>query len=522
MTTSADPSAPLRDQRALPWLLAALCLLYLLPVLLTPHLPMQDLPNHLAIVDALARQEIDPGWSEHFASRLGLRPYAAYYGLALPPAKLLGPSAANRLVLALYVAGFIAAASFLVGSLRHAGRWCVLLFFPLIYNDFYLVGLVNFLLAIPLAMLGAGASLRLLAEGRRRTGYAVLLGAVALLVYWTHPLALVMLLAVIAAVALRATTWRARAVLGIALAPAAVLLLGFTLQTAKFGGSAVWLSATFKATYLALSPLMFVEAADRVTFWISALILGILLVAGARRAITAGGRGRSPWILAGVLLVLYLACPFVLGSTVWSDARVAFLFWIALLCALSPHLLATRAEKLAAVALCLLCLVGVQRGHRAFSAEIEPLFEVIDQSPPAARFLSISFDQQSRVVQPFYARRGDIPFFSLHVHTGAYYHLARGGVSPFMTFWAGLPWLPLELKNEVYETAFAIGDPFAPGKLLQKLPRLDRELDLVLTRGAPPRATGFLEAFAAPAVRVEPYTLFVMNHRLPPAREQAD
>ncbi len=511
-----DPSG----HRPYAWTLGVLGLLYLLPVLLTAHLPMQDVPVHLAIVDTLSRMDDDPAWPERFTAYLGLEPYVTYYAAALALAPWLGTEGAHRLLLALYVAAFLATAGYLLRSDPRGNRWSLLLFLPFVYSDFYLVGLTNFLLSLPLLLAGAGLGARLSRGSDRAPLHATALGLVALLLYFTHPLTLCYLMLLAAGATLAARTWKGRRALALALAPAAVLLLLFISRTAGFGGSPIWPPLGFKLRYLLHTPLIFAGAVDRSLYWACAALLAALLAAGLYRA--WGDLRRGPFrprdhvsfVVFGAALAAYLASPGVLGSTVWFDARFAYLAWLALLFSLGRHLLRSRLEKLAAVALCLTCLSAVQIGHQRFDREIEPLFELLEDTPPGARLLSVALDPKSAAVEPFYVRSGDLSWFSLYAQAGNYYHLHRGGISPFMTFYAGLPWLPLRLDDPLYERAFSIADPFDPSRLLSRLPALQDNFDLVLVRGLTPRAATFLEPMATPVAQKGPFTLLVMNHRL--------
>ncbi len=509
------------EQRAFPWIAGLLCVLYVLPVQLAAHLPMQDIPNHLAIVETLAHRHQDPAWPRSFTANLAPQPYVGYYALTLALAKPLGTEAANRLVLTFYVVALLAGAGFLLASSGRGGRWALLLVLPFVYSDAYLVGLTNFLLGLPPLLFGAGLCARL-GSGRLRAGTgAVGLGACGLLLYLTHPLTLGVLLLLAGAVVVGGGgSWRRRLAWGSALLPAAALLAAFAVRSAGFGQAPVWLSPGLKAEYLLRAPLLFVDAVGGPLFGICAVLFGALLVAGLARFIARvrreGFGERGPALAAGALLAGYAAAPAVLGSTVWLDARLALLFWLALLHALRRCLLRSRAEKLAAVALAVACGSGVLAGHQRFSTEIEPLFEVLAEAPPGARLLAVALASESQALEPFYVGSGEVPWFSLYAQAGSYYHLHHGGISPFMTFYAGLPWVPLRLRDELYEKGFSIADPFVPARLLGRLPALAGEFDLVLVRGMTEQVRDFLLPLAAPVAQRGPFTLWVMRHRLPP------
>jgi hypothetical protein len=209
-----------------------------------------------------------------------------------------------------------------------------------------------------------------------------------------------------------------------------------------------------------------------------------------------------------VFLAAYFAAPFAAGATIWFDLRIALFVWVALLLAAGGALTRGRAGKVLAVALCAVSALGVGRMHRAFDREIAPLFDVIAVMEPQRRVLPILCDARSEAIAPFYVRNGVIPFSSPYAHFGSYYHVAKGGESPWMTFHADLEWIPLGLKDPLYGRAFGIDGPFAPARVLGTVPLVSDRFDYLLVRGGDAAALRHLARFGDRRTRAGPFTLF--------------
>ena len=155
------------------WLAFALCAsAATVPLLLTPVLPMADLPQHMAQV-AIWKHLGDPcpGYSALFELNLA-RPYLLGYGLARLLATVLTVSAAFKVTV--WIAILLLPLSLRALLARGAGDpWLSLLGFPLAYGYSFYWGFLNFTLAIPLALF----YLALLFDKRPRDLGSILLGA---------------------------------------------------------------------------------------------------------------------------------------------------------------------------------------------------------------------------------------------------------------------------------------------------------------------------------------------------------
>jgi hypothetical protein len=518
---------PDRGGRVFVLLVVVLTAAYCLPVLLTDHLPIQDIPSHLAIVRTLVAAHSDPGWGQHFESRLRPGAYSTYYLVCTALAGWIGAEGANRLVLALYVVLLPLAFLCLVGAVDPARRWSVFPAFLLIYSDLYLVGFTNYLMALPALLAAVGLGLRI-ARGDRGLRPLVLgLGALAILLYLTHPFGLAMALVVLAVL-----TWSAapkpRRVLWMAvgLLPGVVLLL-HRLPTASVGaGSYRHLDLVFKLKYLVATPLIALDAHRSWAFYAAAL-LGAAFVVLALVELATGARARQrprstvrwwrdgPLLCFGLFLTGYLVAPFDAANATWFDLRLAVPAWLLLLLAMKPRFARGILQRGLLVALCAVSLLGVWSLHRGFDREIAPLFQVIDRMEPSARVLPILVDPFSRACRPFYSRDMILRYYSPYAHFESYYHVEKGGESPFMTFHPTLDWIPLGLKDPLYGQAFKVWEPFYPDRMLEKLPNVVAHFDYVLVRGLAPGAVQWIERFASPLARSGEFAVF--DARRPPA-----
>jgi hypothetical protein len=481
------------------------------PVLTHPVLPQQDAPNHIAIVSTLARHG-SPGWDQQFEWRLGLRPYATYYALGYALAKAFGGLVAHRILVLLYV--LLLPLAFL-DLLRALGvhRWASLPSFLLVYSDAYLAGFTNHLLALPLFLFGLACAVRVAKGGglRWRVGLTALGWAMLL----THPLVAAVWL-VCAGTVLVSYRQHGRGLLfsALFLVPVVVPLILYAAGQQTAPGS-VRFGAAFKARYFVETPLLFVDAVAPSLALPIALALAAILAEAIVRLVRGGAWRRWPrrsprWGLL-VLGAAYLLLPFGRGATVWLDARVAWFCWVYLFLALGPHLATTRLGKITATLVCLAAIGVVEVGHRRFAREVHPLFGLIERAPADQRVLCISTRLDSRAIQPFYTREREVRFFSLYAHIGSYYHARRGGISPLLTFHPTMTWIPIGLRDSRYGRTFSIDDPFVPKRVLDRIPSVRNDFDLILLRGDQPPVLARVERFASPIAEAELFHLYAMR-----------
>lgn len=220
------PTVPRSRGLAFPLIVAVMAVGFSLPVMLSDHLPIQDIPNHLAVVQTLAAESSDAAWVERFENRLAPDAYSTYYALGVVLARQIGAEAANRIILALYTVLMPLAFLALVLAYDSGRRWNVVPAFLFVYSDVYLVGFANYLLAMPMLLGGAAIGVRIARSGARTWTAALALAVIGAALYFTHPLSLAILLVLLVVLVPRPGLGpRQLIALGTGLLPGLVLLL---------------------------------------------------------------------------------------------------------------------------------------------------------------------------------------------------------------------------------------------------------------------------------------------------------
>jgi hypothetical protein len=153
--------------------------------LCTPgYLPIEDLPQHLAAVRVLHSYH-DPqfGFARYFELDLFRTQYLAYYLVADGLAYLVDLELGNRLLIIACAASTPYALRYLLRALER-DQWPALFALPLTYNAHLILGFVNFLMAIPLALFGLGLAVRQRSAPTRMRGVA--LACIAVICFFSH------------------------------------------------------------------------------------------------------------------------------------------------------------------------------------------------------------------------------------------------------------------------------------------------------------------------------------------------
>lgn len=135
------------------------------PVVTTEILPLLDYPNHLARMHVLLEYDRQPALREFYEITWGALPNLAMEAVVLPLAQVMPLEAAGKafvvLCLAIQVAGVLA-----IHRAMH-GRWSPwpLAVVPILYNDTFLFGFVNYLFGFGLALLSFAAWVALAGRG---------------------------------------------------------------------------------------------------------------------------------------------------------------------------------------------------------------------------------------------------------------------------------------------------------------------------------------------------------------------
>jgi len=153
------------------------------PAFASLHLPLQDIPQHMAAISVLRRYPTDAGLRHVVELTLSRTQYLFVYLLGVPLSIPFGVAYATRLLVAMTVVSIPYALRF---ALRRSGgdERLAALAWPFAWNPQMMFGFLNFLLGIPLALVAIG----LFNDRERRTNRRrrVVLALLALAAFYSH------------------------------------------------------------------------------------------------------------------------------------------------------------------------------------------------------------------------------------------------------------------------------------------------------------------------------------------------
>jgi hypothetical protein len=455
------------------WVLPVLCAILLAPLALVDLPPLLDYPNHLARAVVLAFGGSDPVLSRMYASHWAIIPNLGT-DLMLPPLLHILPiHLAGRIVLGcvilLPVIGTIAYSRATFGT-RSAWPLASAL---VAYNGTLLLGFVNFIAAIGIALLIAAGWIAWRERYPRRTVALAGIGTVAL--FFCHLMGLVFFYALIAGYELE-RLWSHRTQRAAMLARLAALVpliaapLGLYLISllAPLPAETEFSSLANKAWQLVLPFANYLLPLDIAT---GCMVGGFLLacIATGRCRITLNA-GLALLLVAG----LYLAAPWAFKGTYFLDTRFAIMLGFLLFGAVLPTAL-PRGARLAAVTVFTL-LFGIRMATVAFAwhghrHDVADMRSVIATVEPGARVFIASVSPEEA---PGYWRNGP-PSRWLSNGIRVDYHLPALLLIERRAFWPFLfdnpsqqPVETLQPYRELADRARSIADHGAlavPGKV---------------------------------------------------------
>ncbi|HEX8824173.1 MAG TPA: hypothetical protein VF794_29905 [Archangium sp.] len=435
---------------------AAALVLGALPLWVSTHLPMVDLPQHLHLISVLHRLD-DPTtlYPQLFAARHELTPYLGYYYAVSLLNWVLPLDVANRLFLSAYVVGLPLSLAFLLRSLGRP-TWPSLLALPLAYGDSFGWGFVNYLAALPLALLCCGLFVRALTDTPRRRAWALGLGLGLVAVLLFHVQAFAFLGLALPWLLLTTPVPEDAGAQGLAarLRPRLPALLGVTPgvglflswvvlrlgQPAEVETGAPWKAwgpmlspqnlawkgfAQNRAELLDVLANLLRDGSDRWPLYAMGVVAAGALVLGLVRGAPHTEGPVARWRLVGLLVLalgFFFLLPFDIRGYIYylntRYAQLAAVLAVACLPVARPELRRPLLWASAACALLLAFTLG--RGFRAFSREAAEWDALVEATAPRPRVMGLVFDAGSRVVHH--------PVF---LHGAAELARARGGGTNF-------------------------------------------------------------------------------------------
>ncbi len=419
--------------------------------------PMQDMWQHLALVDVIHHYDAAGSiYPDYFLLPTSPRPNLVYYYLTHLLA-FVTPSleVANKVVISLYLLAF--PASFL-SLLRAFGRsrWLGFFAFPLTYNAFFFYGFVSFLIGIPVLFAGLAAYRRFLAgPWRERLRHGLWTAAFMVLAFFTHAHIYLLLCLLVGILWILHPGSREDRMFRLApFIPGLVFFVPwfvvfFLEQTPSFSGRAFGSVAEFfgpkyySPSYVLSTFYRFVgdhfrDDMDDLLFLLWVFVaLGLLMFRRAPEA-RRGPRlaGLDLEVLTLVLGVSVLALPEHIEAQSIVSLRHVF-FVIAFFVGWLGFREAPRRVGLAAIGV----LVGLQaatvanlvRGFRAFDNELDGYPALFDRAEGGKRLLRVTYNQESAVVP-----------YGAHWHTQFFYAFLKGGIADMQ--FAQYPHNPIQYR----------------------------------------------------------------------------
>lgn len=401
--------------RGRPWLLAALgATACLVPIWACRYLPTVDLPQHAAQI-ALWVHRDDPTYFPAGMYRFNwFTPYLGAYLLTRAFAALFSVSAAVKMTVTV-AAVLVPVATYALLRVAKGDAGWALAAVPLAFGVAFYSGFLNFLLAIPVAVLLIAAALRYAGSPSVRAG--VLLGSASFALALCHALAFGVGAIVASAALWGATSARATRVRGtsVVLAPLPLVALWAVslwlreehVRTAMHWSG--WASRPFRL------PAMLLGSPRAALGWTTLLVLvAVLGWIGVRTRMHRG----ALWALIAAA-AFFLFAPDAAFRTVVLPERFPALIAILVLPLLrmpeSPRRRLAVVALLAALACSWSAFLTVR--FRAFDGEMAGFDELLARTEPGRVMRMIAIDSYSDAV----------PGYPLYWNTGALYQVLKGG-----------------------------------------------------------------------------------------------
>ncbi len=419
------------------------------PLLFARHLPLSDLPEHVAAIATLAHYS-DASWrsAEYFQVQGVFRTtYLLYHAVGALFATALGSAErANTLLLVLTALAMVPSLAALLRAVRGEER-LALVAGPLFWNRALAERLLNYVASIPVALGALALSVRHARAPSRKSALTLGLAAAVLFYLHTSSFAVLLVGATGAAWIFRRAAPRASLAVRFPVA-ACALLLGPVLVVsnviaARSGGEHAGVVRFLPTRLLVLTLFGWMhdvwtspwDDAAAKALW--ALVLAMLLSSAASAGRPRRHR-RLAWFFAALGPLFYFLLPNQVSYAFILELRTAP--YIGLLGVL---LVAPRRGFVARLAAA--GLLGVNVLYGALGAASMARFEreeashfdlVLRNLPPGRRLLTLVFHTPSEhvIITPF-------------VHFGAYYRARYGGVAGFS--FSELPHWPVTYRPEL-------------------------------------------------------------------------
>jgi hypothetical protein len=440
----------------------------LLLVWIPQYLPLTDYPEHLLVIQVLSHYN-DPGtqYVRDYAVKMGNVPYVSIYVLGMMLNRLLPIFAVGKVLLSLYIIFTPLSVLGYVRSIRNISPWSSLLSFAFLFNLFYYLGSLNFLISIPLSFLALSLILGLLHKPMDRTSSSnqsltfssqywrpVTLAVVFIALFYTHFVSFAAVMLVAMGLGLAAKV-RGQSIvsLAISMVPSLALagisiLKGLSASAPALGAS--WLPLPSRLFDL-LQPFLIYRddyfhrtVVDKLSLPLLALAAGWFVISlvslikgrfGSRSSLMEGETGVHPdaWLVILIFLFSALVFPSQIPSASFAH-RLSILVLLSF-CGILPKQFGGRTPT-KGILVAVTFFAFVVSGWRAadFNREMKPFLSATKQMHADARVLPLIQNLHSARLRTY-----------CFLHILNYYHLEKGGSNPYLLF-RNMPQIPVHYR----------------------------------------------------------------------------
>ena len=373
---------------------AVLFLVTAWPIALTEVPPLQDLPNHLAAITVIQHPERYPG----FVFNGFLKTNGALFAWLFVTSKVVGLNMAARLfTLLVLAANALVLPRFVLEMTGSRRKLVVAAFFmwPMIHNWFVSMGMLDFALGVPLALL----TLLLLERQRKAPSWrrVAAIAAVAVLTWYAHVFALMVVHLLVGLHVVTRATWKGRAeaarlILPLLPGTALVVLSLVSHITEPTGAMHGFVRLSMQIPPWELLYNMWAEWLWGFT-WLSissfVAAVGLAWIALTRRRESVTFFEPAAFV---VLLAIYATMPYIATNWFHVNSRVIPFLWMAALVRV-PDRLPRRAVGLLVVS-ALLYSAGMGVDYLRLEKDRQKFIAGIGAVPEGATLLPLVFKRQ--------------------------------------------------------------------------------------------------------------------------------
>lgn len=375
-------------------------LVLLAPLPIAPIPPLKDYPHHLARLYVLAEGMHDPNLSAMYAPDWAIIPNLAVDLIGPPMLRVLPVDVAGQVILGITLLLPLAGTIALHRALHRYRSWWPLVSCLIAYNAIFMLGFMNYLIGIGVALLVAALWVALRRYSRLTATLALAVGTTT--VFFCHVLPLVLLFVLTGCMLLAElwTAWRRQAYIGRLLLWAPLELAGgfvipaLLYASSRFStaqGPLIFSTPKLKLTEL-LSPVLAYHPTEDIAAALAILAGAALSLWWRRRRAIRAVLPLGIALAIAVILFAFIAAPFGAKGGAWLDARIPIMLTCLVIAGLAPPPVPSSigaAFTLAVVVLFLLRTAGVAAVWHSYNGEIADLRHVLAEVPPGSRVLIV-------------------------------------------------------------------------------------------------------------------------------------